>query len=122
MKKLILTVVSFLVMLPSIAGQYEDALRTGQPVLLYLYSKDCSYCKTFNPMYEKLFQNHKNTYRFVKVDANSPYGGLLVRDMMAGYVPFVVLADAKRHYLTVINPDCIVNNACIEGEMKSFLK
>lgn len=104
------------------AGQYEDALRTGKPVCLYLYTKTCKYCKQFKPIFEKIAQNNKNTYRFVSIDAESPYGRLLMRDLYGAYVPYVVLSDAKRQYFVPIAPSCAIEYSCIEKEMKNFLK
>ena len=121
MKKVIL-LLSLLLCMPAFAGQYEDALRTGEPVCLYVYTNYCKYCKTFNPVFEKLVQNHKKTYKFVRIDADSPYGSLLMRDLRATYVPFVVLSDARRHYFVPIEPSCAIQIACIEKEMSGFLK
>ena len=121
MKRFVL-ILSLLICLPAFPGAYEDALRTGEPVCLYLYTKTCKYCKQANPVFEKLVQTHKKKYKFVSIDAESPYGNLLMRDLMAGYVPFVVLADAKRQYFSPVMPTCVIEYACIEKEMKEFLK
>lgn len=121
MKKLAL-ILSLLICLPVFPGQYEDALRTGEPVCLYLHTKTCRYCKQANLVFEKLVQNNKKKYKFVSLDAESPYGSLLMRDLMVGYVPFVVLSDAKRQYFQPIAPSCVIEYACIEKEMKEFLK
>lgn len=107
--------------IPAFAGQYEDALRTGQPVLLYMYTKQCQYCKQFESVFEKLVQNYKKEYRFVKVDAESPYGRLLMRDFRAGYVPYVILADSSRQFITSIDPDCLLEYSCAHQRMKDFL-
>ncbi len=107
--------------IPAFAGQYEDALRTGQPVLLYMYTKQCQYCKQFEPVFEKLVQNLKKEYRFVKIDAESPYGRLLMRDFRAGYVPYVILADASRQYITSVDPTCLLEYSCVHQNMKDFL-
>lgn len=107
---------------PAFAGQYEDALRTGQPVCLYLHTKTCRYCKQFNPIFEKMVQNHKKTYRFVSIDADSPYGSLLMTDLRVGYVPFVALADARRQYFVPIAPSCAIEHACLEKQMNEFIK
>ena len=121
MKRLAL-ILSLLICLPVFAGQYEDALRTGKPVCLYLYTKTCKYCKQANPVFDKLFENNKKTYQFVKIDAESPYGYLLVRDLRVSYVPFVALADGKRQYFVPISPSCVIEYACAENELKKFLK
>ena len=121
MKKLLL-LLSMLFCIPVFAGQFEDAMRTGEPVCLYIHTQYCRYCKQFNPVFDKLVQNHKKRYKFVKVDADSPYGNLLMRDLRAGYVPFVALSDAKRHYFVPIAPSCAIEVACMEREMNEFLK
>ena len=122
MKKIILLLLVIIFNTSVFAGQYEDALRTGKPVCLYLYTKTCKYCKQFKPIFEKIAQSHKNTYRFVSIDAESPYGTLLMRDLYGAYVPYVVLSDAKRQYFVSIAPSCAIEYACIEKEMKNFLK
>jgi hypothetical protein len=45
-----------------------------------------------------------------------------MRDLRAGYVPFVVLSDAKRHYFVPIAPSCAIEVACMNKEMTEFLK
>ena len=122
MRKIFLTFLSLFIIAPVFAGQYEDALRTGQPVVLYMYTKTCNYCKNFNPIFDKVAQNYKNSCRFVKVDAESPYGSLLVRDMVVGYVPFVSLTNANKKLMYTIEPSCLKDSACFEGELKNFLK
>lgn len=122
MKKAFLIILSLFMLIPVFAGQYEDALRSGEPVILYIYTKECKYCKEFNPIFDALAQNYRKSYRFVKVDAYSPYGGLLIQDFRANYVPFVVLADARRQRLISIQPDCLLKNACVEEELKKFIK
>jgi thiol-disulfide isomerase/thioredoxin len=122
MKKIFSLLLTIMFCAPVFAGQYEDALRTGKPVVLYMYTKTCKYCKQFKPVFERIAQNNKNTYRFVSIDAESPYGRLLMRDLYASYVPFVVLSDAKRQYFVPIAPSCAIEYSCIEKEMKNFLK
>ena len=122
MKKVIILLLFYVLCVPVFAGQYEDALRTGEPVCLYLHTQYCKYCKQFNPIFEKITRSQKKNYRFVKIDAESPYGYLLMRDLRAGYVPFVVLSDAKRHYFVPIAPSCAIEIACMEKEMSGFLK
>ena len=121
MKKLAFIILT-LICIPVLAGQYEDALRTGNPVCLYLYTKTCKYCKQTNPVFEKMVQNHRKICNFVRVDADSPYGNLLIRDLRVNYVPFVVLADAKRQFFVPIAPSCALDYSCFEKELKDFVK
>lgn len=120
MKKFVL-LLSLMLCMPAFAGQYEDALRTGRPVVLYMYTKTCGYCKKVNPIFDKLALNHRKTYNFVRIDAESPYGMLLMRDLRAGYVPFIILADARRQYVSPIFPSCALEYSCAEKEMKAFI-
>lgn len=122
MKKLVLMVLALMFCLSAQAGQYEDALRTGNPVCLYMYTKTCGYCKQANPIFEKLSQNYRKHVNFVRIDAETPYGYLLMRDLRVGYVPYVVLADAKRQYFVPVTPSCAIEYACIEKELKDFIK
>ena len=122
MKKLILVLALIFTNLSAIAGQYEDALRTGMPVCLYMYTQTCKYCKQTKPIFEKLVQKYNKHCRFVSIDADSPYGSLLMQDMRIGYVPYIALADAKRNYYMPIMPTCALEYACIEKELKDFLK
>lgn len=115
-------IILILICIPVLAGQYEDALRTGNPVCLYVYTKTCRYCKQTNPVFEKMFQNHKKVCNFVRVDAESPYGSLLVRDLRINYVPFIALADSKRQYFVPISPTCALDYTCFEKELKEFVK
>ena len=104
------------------AGPYEDAVRTGRPVCLYIYTKTCKYCKQTNPVFERMAQNHRKICNFVRVDAESPYGTLLVRDLMVSYVPFVAFADARRQYFIPVAPTCALEYSCLEKEFKTFMK
>lgn len=122
MKKFAFTAFIILLSLPVFAGQYEDALRTGNPVCLYMHTKTCRYCKQVNPIFEKAMKNYHKDYNFVSIDAESPYGFLLMNDLRAGYVPFIMLADAKRQYVSPIFPTCAAEYSCFEKELKNFLK
>ena len=122
LKKLVI-LTSLIFALPAYAGEYENALMTGNSVFLYLYTKECRYCKQFNPIYEKLTDGtYKNNYKFLKIDANTEYGGNLMRMFRASYVPFVVLVDAKRQVMSGVTPTCLLNQSCVDKELKLFLR
>ncbi|MCQ2740025.1 MAG: thioredoxin family protein [bacterium] len=108
-------------MAPAFAGQYEDALWSGRPVFLYLYTDECSYCKKFNSIYDKLVHNYQ-TCQFIKVNATTKEGRALANSFMAGYVPYTVILDAKRKIMLPINPECAIDYVCIDKEVKNFLK
>ena len=67
MKKLIVILLMLLFSFPVWAGQYEDALRTGKPVCLYIHVKYCKYCN------EKEIYNHEHIsflYEAHKINKN----------------------------------------------------
>jgi len=121
MLKKILVLLSFVFILPAFAGTFEDALKTGDYVFLYLYTPNCGYCTKFTPIYEKLEKSNLNV-KFVKVNANTLYGFNLMRNFGARYVPFVALVNSKTKTGEQIPPDCIMQLACAEKAIKGFKK
>ena len=118
MLKKCLLVFSLLCLIPAWAGELEDALASKDKVFLYMYTKDCSYCKKFNPIYNKVSETHTKDYAFVKIDAETPYGRNMMRQFRAGFVPYVLVMNAKQ--AKFINPVCLLDTACVEKELKNF--
>ena len=54
MLKKILCILSVFVILPAFSGELEDAAKIHDKIFLYLYTKDCSYCVKFNPVYNNI--------------------------------------------------------------------
>lgn len=124
MKKIINLVFLFVLLftVPVQAGEYENALAKNKPVFLYMYTSYCKYCKKFEPVYSKLVKAESNNYTFVKTDADSSYGKTLMRQMRARYVPFVIIVDTNRQYAKMVEPACLIDYACIDNELKTFIK
>ena len=120
MLKNIIAFVFCLFMLPACGGEFEDALKQNDNVFLYLYSSDCSACNKFMNEYNKLSKIYGKSYGFVKVDANQTYGKLLLMTFWGQYVPFVALVSEKHRTALRIEPDCMMNNVCIEKALKDF--
>ena len=118
MLKRLLLLLCFLC-LPVFAGTYEDALSGSKNVLLYMYTDECSMCKAFTPLYNKLAKEHKDI-NFVKVNAHTFEGVKLMRKFGASYVPFVVLSSPKAKSASVINPYCSMDEICMERVIKNF--
>ena len=122
MKRVILLILILFLGTNVFAGEYEDTLEKGKPVVLYIYASYCKYCKEFEPVYYKLFKFNASTYNFVKLDAQTQYGAYLMRKFGARYVPFVVLSDLNKQKVKVIEPSCSIDYACVNNELKQFLK
>ena len=121
MMKKFLLILSLLISLPVFAGEYEDALKEGGPAFLYLHTNYCKYCKQFNPIYEKLAQANKNSCRFISVDADTKYGQYLMYQLKGRYIPLVVMVDSRRQFMINIPPDCLLDYACVDKEVKEFI-
>ena len=102
------------------AGEYETALASGKPVVLYIYTAYCGYCRKFDPIYDKLSGIHGKSYKFVSLDAGTPYGRYVMWKLGAGYVPFVLVTDLKNKKAKVINPSCSIEFACADKELRNF--
>ena len=103
-----------------IAGELEQALNNGQDTFLYLYTQRCGYCTKFAPRYNKLSKMYDGRYKFIKVDADTPYGNRILRSYGGYYVPYVILLNSKKNKAIQISPSCLEDLVCIEGKMKDF--
>lgn len=108
--------------LPVFAGSFEDAVKSGNNVFLYMYTPTCGYCVKFNPIYTKISSQYGNKYKFVKIDASTMYGQSLMRKFRARYVPFVVLTNGKTKQSAQIMSDCLTEYACVEKAVNHFAK
>ena len=119
MHKKLCLILMFLLSLPVFAGSFETAYESGTPVLLYIYSENCSYCHKFNPIFSGMAKT-RTDYKFVKVDVNTRYGRELLTGFQGYYVPFIVLSSKKMHKSAAISPSCAINNICRENALKDF--
>ena len=88
---------------------------------LYLYTESCGYCVKFNPIYDKLAKVFGDKIDFIKVDANKPDGYRLMKNYGAKFVPFVVIIDNKKDEGSIILPNCLLQYACSENQVKRFI-
>lgn len=98
------------------AGELENALKNNEQVFLYMYTPNCGYCKKFNPLYNQIAEKYKSQYKFVKVDASTPYGSTIFRKYGGRYVPYVVVLNSKaaKNDVLQISPNCLLELACVD--------
>ena len=106
--------------LPAIAGEYEDAIKSNNYVLLYMYTPKCGYCAKFNPIYNKIKTVYGKKYKFVKVDASTEYGKKLMWDCGAYYIPYVLLVNNQTRSIGKIQQECLFNYACMQHALDNF--
>ena len=123
MFKRFLLILLFLIFSCSVfAGELENALKNGNNVFLYLYTPDCGYCTKFTPRYNKLSKMYDKSYKFIKIDASTPYGYSILKKFGARFVPFVVLMNPKKNVNKLITPSCLMDGVCTEQALQKFLK
>ena len=104
------------------AGVYEDAIAQNDKVLLYFYTKGCSYCVKFNPIYENLVKNYSDKCKFVKIDANTEYGAVLAQKFSLKFVPYVMMIEADKQAGVLIPPPCLLRESCINKTLSGFVR
>jgi len=122
MKKILILLFVLSINLPTFAGVFEEAIKHNDKIFLYMYSKDCSYCDKFTPNYNKIYQKYNGSCKFLKVDANTEYGGTLMRSLSAFYVPYVAMVDNKNKIIKTVTPTCMLNYGCILDAVNKFIK
>lgn len=122
MVRIVLCLLLMITSVPAFAGSFEDALRQSDYVMLYMTSPSCSYCKKFDPIFQKLAGNYSKKCKFVKVDSTTPYGRKLSAQVGAAFVPYVLLFQTKQQMMMQVMPECLLDYACINKEINSFIK
>ena len=104
------------------AGVYNDIVNSKSKTLLYLYTPECSYCVTFNKIYQKLTQKFGNNCKFVKVNAHSSEGMKLMQKYRGVFVPYILLIDNNKEYVAMLSPNCLFDYACTSSAVENFIK
>lgn len=121
MLKKILLILMLSFILPVSAGEFEDALKNYSKVFLYIYTPECGYCKQFDSIYDKLNKKYNNDCKFVKINANTEYGNLVMRMTDAHFVPNVLLINSEKQIMHRVTPKCLLEYACIKDAVLKFV-
>ncbi len=108
-------------MLPVSAGELEQLIINNEKMVLYLYTPECSYCVKFNPIFEKLENKFGNKCKFLKVNANTEYGYMLMYATRGTYVPNVILIDSKNQVMNRMEANCLLNMACANESVSKLV-
>ena len=121
MFKKILCVLSLMLALPVVAGEFDNAVKNNDKIFLYLYSPSCGYCAKFSPIYGKLSKNYGTKCKFVKFDTTTKEGLELSRRFNTMFVPYGIAINNKTHTGVQISPDCLIDYACVNSVMSKFV-
>ena len=122
MLKKFLLILTLLISIPVFAGEYEDAIKLSDKVLLYLYTPNCNYCNRFAPYYDKLSEIYSGKCKLLKIDATTRYGEELAKRFGIRFVPYVVLVEVKKDRGVVITPSCLVEYSCVNKVVDDMLR
>lgn len=121
MLKKILIIVFITICTPIFAGEYEDAIKSNDNVLLYLYAPSCNYCKIFNPNYENFVKIFQKKCKFLKINTETSYGRRLAEQFRIKFVPYVILVKNRESKGIVITPNCLIEYSCSEKILNDYL-
>ena len=117
MKKFFILLTLLAVYLPVKADDFENAIKSNENVVLYLYTKDCISCQNFTPKFNQVLKKHPEV-KGVMVDANTKYGRKLIFKYKGRYIPYLVLANSKKY--TTISTYCFTDSICLERALKEI--
>jgi len=121
LKKILLTFFMFLI-LPSFAGELENAIENEDYIFVYINSSSCRYCLLCNPIYEKLSKKYGKKVKFLNFDAGTRYGNYILHKYDGMYVPYAFLINTKKDKSYIISPDCVLQYSCTENIIKKIAK
>lgn len=95
---------------------FNEVLRSGEPVVLELYSNFWIACLRAKPAVDRLEHKLKNHYRVIRIDVNSDLGKYISKKYQRGVVPTFIVFDKGgtevwRHSGNVPKPEKILEIA-----------
>lgn len=122
MIKNVLLILSIFILIPVFAGNALNEVNKTDKVFLYVSANDCGYCAKFEPIFKKLSSNYSNRpCKFIKVDASTPEGKVVINDFGVYYLPYVIMIDNKKRMIHNVVPKCLLNYACINDATNRFI-
>ena len=121
MLKKVIFLLCLLSILPVFANTERDSLRPNNKQFLYFYTSDCGYCVRFNPIYNRLKNKFKKNCDFIKIDASTDSGNLMMREYNAYYVPYVILVDNHSKTMNRLSPNCLLNYSCSKDAVEKLI-
>ena len=122
MRKKIFIFLVLVFVLVAVVCAHEKVWQENSFVLTYLYSKNCYYCKRFDPIFDRLVNSGRKDIKFEKVDIDTAYGISLAKKWRVRYVPFVAVTKNDSNKVVELEPSCAVNLACANNIIDNFAK
>lgn len=107
--------------LSCLAESFEATLTKEPKILAYVYTNECKYCVSFNPIYEKIVKNYNSKLKIVKKNAKTAEGYYIMKKFNGVFVPFVIMIDNKNKQIYSVHPNCLLNYACMSNAVDVFI-
>lgn len=101
---------------------YETAMKQDKPFVALFYSRFCTYCERFMPIYKNLEDAYENKYNFVMIDAEDPVNQKVVQDYVIGGVPTLYIIDSTFDNRVLINNTIYDDVGKLKVELDRYLK
>lgn len=104
-----------------VGKDYNEAVKSGKPVLTLFYADWCRYCIRFMPIYEKVAEKYGGSIEFAKVNVEDAKYENLVRDNKIGGFPTVIIIDKKYDNRVIIPNSNLGTPEDLGGEIERFM-
>lgn len=74
---------------------YEKAVKAKKPMIVLFYADWCGFCVRFMPIFEELYNNHKDQFNFVKVNVEDKKYEAAVKKYEIAAFPTVYMVNTK---------------------------
>ena len=83
--------------------QFEQAMATGEAILVDFWAPWCSYCRRINPAYDKVAQQYNENLQVVKVNIDDE--ALLAHQENIEVIPTLVLYKGGKALGSIVAPE-----------------
>ncbi|MDR1168127.1 MAG: thioredoxin fold domain-containing protein [Heliobacteriaceae bacterium] len=106
----------------SIGITYEEAEKTGKPVLALFYADWCRYCLKFMPKYKMLHSLYKDKFSFVMLNVDSEANEKIVEDYALNGFPTVYIIDPKYDNRVLLSNALYMDLGKLRVELDRYLR
>lgn len=99
---------------------YETAMKSDKPFALYMYMNGCTYCRRFDPVFEKLSQKYSYKYNFVRAEYRSGVMPKLCKKWNVSGFPFMALVNPKTNSGKRVSIECMNSDDCLIKSLQTF--
>ena len=100
---------------------FQDVYNLKEPSVLYFYSDDCKYCIEFMPKFDKISEQYKAQYHFVKFDVDSPKNEELCSKFRIQTIPAVFIYEPRDKVVHPVHPYYLSSENLFKSVLDTYL-